>query len=67
MKDSGTLTIGEDPESLKAGGMLNLDPTGRGLTFDVNLDAVVRGHLKISSQLLSLARHILNGPEMARS
>jgi YfiR/HmsC-like len=67
VKDSGALTIGEDPEFLKAGGMLNLEPTGRGLTFDVNLDAVARGHLKISSQLLSLARRILRGPEMARS
>lgn len=67
VKDSGALTIGEDPEFLKAGGMLNLEPTGRGLTFDVNLDAVARGHLKISSQLLSLARHVLHGGEFARS
>lgn len=67
VKDSGVLTIGEDPEFLKAGGMLYLEATGRGLTFDVNLDAVARGHLKISSQLLALARRVLRGPEMARS
>ena len=67
VKDSDALTIGEDPEFLKAGGMLNLEPTDRGLRFDVNLDAVARANLRISSQLLSLARRILRGPEMARS
>jgi YfiR/HmsC-like len=66
VKESGALTIGEDPEFLKAGGMLNLEAVPRGLTFDVNLDAVVRGHLKLSSQLLSLARHVFRGTELAR-
>ena len=66
VKDSGALTIGEDPEFLKAGGMLNLETVPRGLTFDVNLDAVARGHLKVSSQLLSLARHVFRGTEQAR-
>lgn len=66
VKDSGCLTIGEDPDFLKAGGMVYLDPTPRGLTFDVNLDAVQRGHLKLSSQLLSLARHVLHDAEPSR-
>jgi len=67
VKDSGALTVGEDPDFLKAGGMVNLEPTGKGLTFDVNMDAVLRSHLKISSQLLSLARRVLHGVELARS
>lgn len=67
VKDSGALTVGEDSDFLKAGGMVNLEPTGKGLTFDVNMDAVLRSHLKISSQLLSLARRVLRGVELARS
>lgn len=66
VKDSGALTVGEDPEFLKAGGMVNLEPAGSGLTFDVNIDAVSSGHLKMSSQLLSLARHIFHATEVAR-
>ena len=66
VRDNGTLTIGEDPEFLKTGGMMSLEPAARGLTFDVNLDAVQQGHLKISSQLLSLARRVFHGTELAR-
>lgn len=67
VKDSGSLTIGEDPEFLKTGGMMSLESTAHGLTFDVNMDAVHGGRLKISSQLLSLARHVFRGNESARS
>lgn len=67
LKDSGSLTIGEDPEFLKTGGMVSLVPSERGLTFDVNLDAVHESGLKISSQLLSLARHVFRGTESARA
>ena len=67
VKESGALTVGEDPDFLGAGGMVNLEPTGKGMTFDVNMDAVLRGHLKISSQLLSLARRILHSPGESRS
>jgi hypothetical protein len=67
VKNSATLTIGEDPEFLKAGGMVSLQAGQSGLLFDVNLDAVRDGHLKLSSQLLSLARHIVQHTESARS
>jgi hypothetical protein len=67
VKDVGSLTIGEDDEFLKAGGMLAVEPNGRSLTFDVNIDAVTREHLKISSQLLALARRVLHDAEFAKS
>jgi YfiR/HmsC-like len=67
VKNSITLTIGEDPEFFKAGGMLCLQPAQNGVLFDVNLDAVRDGHLKLSSQLLALARHVVHGPDSARS
>ena len=66
-KQTGSLTVGEEPEFLKAGGMVSLIPSDRGVTFDINLDAVQEGRLKISSQLLSLARHVFRAPESARA
>jgi hypothetical protein len=65
--NSGSLTIGEDQEFLHAGGMLSLELAQSRLLFDVNLDAVNDAHLKLSSQLLSLARHVLHRTELARN
>ena len=67
LKNSTTLTIGEDPSFLQAGGMLNLQAAGVGVSFDVNLDAINEGHLKLSAQFLSLARHILRRTETVRN
>lgn len=66
VKAGASLTIGEDSEFLKSGGMMSLEPTSRGLSFDVNLDAVHEAHLHISAQLLSLARHVLRRSEATR-
>jgi YfiR/HmsC-like len=65
VKTSIALTVGEDEDFLHAGGMLSLETTRSGVLFDVNLDAVNEGHLKLSSQLLSLARHVLHRTELA--
>lgn len=67
VKNSVTITVGEEPEFLKAGGMICLQPAQDGVSFDVNLDAVQDGHLKLSSQLLALAKHIVRRSEPARS
>lgn len=67
VRDAGSLTIGEDGEFLRAGGMLAFEQNGRGLVFDVNIDAVMRQHLKISSQLLSMARQVVHDAEFAKS
>ncbi len=67
VKNSMTITVGEEPEFLKAGGMICLQAAPNGVTFDVNLDAVQDGHLKLSSQLLALAKHIVRRSESARS
>jgi hypothetical protein len=66
VKECFTLTVGEDANFLRAGGMLNLQATETGVVFDVNLDAVNDGGLKLSSQLLSLARHIVRRTESAK-
>ena len=67
VKQSVTLTVGEDGDFLLAGGMVNLQVAESGLVFDVNLDAVNDGRLKLSSQLLALARHIVRRTETARN
>ena len=67
VKNSITLTIGDDADFLQAGGMASLQPAGAGVLFDVNLDAVNEGHLKLSSQLLSLARHVLHHTESGKN
>ena len=66
VKDSIALTVGEDTDFFQAGGMLSLQSERTSLLFDVNLDAVNNGHLKLSSQLLSLARHIVHRTESAK-
>jgi hypothetical protein len=67
VKNSITLTIGEDADFLHAGGLPNLQPAGAGVLFDVNLDGVNEGHLKLGSQLLSLARRVLHHTESGKN
>jgi hypothetical protein len=61
------LTIGETPEFLGAGGIIAFSMPRETLQFDVNLAAANKAHLRISSQLLTLARHVLNPTEAAKS
>jgi YfiR/HmsC-like len=61
------LTIGETPEFLDAGGIVTFSMREETLQFDVNLEAANKAHLKISSRLLVLARHVVNRPEAAKS
>jgi hypothetical protein len=60
------LTIGETPEFLDAGGIVSFSMHEETLQFDVNLDEANKAHLKISSRLLALAKHVLNRTEAAK-
>jgi hypothetical protein len=60
-------TVGETPEFLDAGGILCFSGQQGTIQFDVNLAAANKAHLKISSQLLALARHVVNQKEAAKS
>jgi hypothetical protein len=60
-------TVGETPEFLDAGGILCFSSQKGTLQFDVNLEAANKAHLKISSRLLALARHVVNQAEAAKS
>jgi len=60
-------TVGETPEFLDAGGILSFSGQQGTIQFDVNLEAANKAHLKISSRLLALARHVVNQTEAAKS
>jgi hypothetical protein len=60
-------TVGETPEFLGAGGILSFSSQEGTLGFDVNLEAANKAHLKISSRLLTLARHVVSQTEAAKS
>ena len=60
------LTVGETADFTEAGGMVSLLMQGSELKFEVNLDAMSDAHLKMSSQLLALARRVINRSAAAR-
>ncbi len=66
VQGADVLTIGETEDFLNAGGALSLLFERETLRFEVNLTAANSAHLKISSRLLALARHVQNNPEAAR-
>lgn len=55
-RGTGMLTIGDTPGFAQRSVMVNFFPENGKIRFEINLDAVRRGDLKISSKLLSLAR-----------
>lgn len=53
--ESPILTIGETPEFIKAGGMINIFKKNNHLRFEVNPETIRQHRLKLSSRLLKLA------------
>ncbi len=60
-------TVGETPGFLDAGGILCFSMQQGTLQFEVDLDEANKAHLKISSRLLALARHVVSRTEAAKS
>ena len=50
------LTVSEMPGFIENGGMINLVMEGKNVRFEVNMDAVNKAGIKMSSKLLKLAR-----------
>lgn len=55
-KGTALLTISDAKGFARHGGMIELVPSDARLGFEVNLDAALRADLRLSSQLLALAR-----------
>lgn len=60
-KDHPVLTVSNAAGFAQGGGMIFLDFVGRKIGFEVNLDAVNAGGLRISSQLLKQAQIVWTG------
>ncbi|MBF0499932.1 MAG: YfiR family protein [Candidatus Riflebacteria bacterium] len=59
IKEKPVLTIGEGEDFLKQGGIIAFTIENQRVRFMVSLKGAVKAHLKISSQLLSLASFVL--------
>jgi hypothetical protein len=64
LKGSSTLTVGETEGFAVLGGIINLTAEGNTLDFEINLLAAERAGLKISANMLALAKII---PDEKRS
>lgn len=59
------LAIGTSDDFLACGGMLRLQIENNRMRFDVNVGAIGRTKIKLSSKLLALARSVVDLPEPA--
>jgi hypothetical protein len=59
------LAIGTSEDFLVCGGMLRLQIENNRMRFDVNVGAIGRTKIKLSSKLLALARNVVDLPEPA--
>jgi len=59
LQGSRTLTVADQEGFCEAGGMINLVSVRNRVGFEVNIGAASRARLRISSQLLKLARNVL--------
>lgn len=56
LASSGTLVVSDVEGFARNGGMINFIKIDNKIRFEINIEAAERAHLKISSQLLKLAR-----------
>lgn len=58
LRQNPILTVSDMPAFCEAGGMIGLVPVQNRLSFEVNLAAVRKANLSVSSQLLKLSKEI---------
>ncbi len=58
---AGVLTIGDMKSFASAGGIINFVIVDNRVSFEINVDAAERARLKISSQILKLAKIVKEG------
>jgi hypothetical protein len=62
VKDQPILTVGDAEQFVESGGMLGLFLADNRMRFDANLDVARGANLRLSSQLLKLARSVKGAP-----
>jgi hypothetical protein len=63
LRNKSVLTVGDTESFPKSGGMIGLVRVGQQVQMMVNLDAVERARLKISSRVLNLATIVRDASE----
>jgi hypothetical protein len=66
VKGSPVLTVGEIDRFGEQGGIINFYIEDKKVRFEINIDAAEKARLKISSQLLSLAKIVRDDPRAGR-
>lgn len=61
LKGASVLTVGESPEFLQAGGMLNFRTEEDQVKLELNLEAARRGGVLISAKLIGVSRLVAGG------
>ncbi len=62
LKETAVLTVGESDKFIAAGGIINFVREADKVRFEINAGAAERAGLKISAQLLKLAKPVHNPP-----
>jgi hypothetical protein len=57
---SESLTVSDIPRFLKRGGMIEFVPEGSRVRFGINLDSALRSRLRVSSELLKVAKNVIS-------
>ncbi len=66
VKDSYVLTVGESPEFIGLGGIINFVLEDEKMRFEINVAAADKAQLKIRSQLLRLAKKVVDDDSAAK-
>jgi hypothetical protein len=67
IQGANVLTVGETSDFLASGGAIDFLIAEDKLQFEVNIGAASDAHLRISSNMLALARHVITRTEAAKS
>jgi len=67
VKGASVLTVGETPGFLASGGAIDFLVEQDRLQFEVNIVAATDAHLRISANMLALARHVIARTESTKS
>jgi hypothetical protein len=67
IQGANVLTVGETSDFLASGGAIDFLIAEDKLQFEVNMGAASDAHLRISSNMLALARHVITRTEGAKS
>lgn len=60
LQSKGVLTVGETDDFMENGGMINFVMEGNKVRFEINAQAADKAKLKLSSQLLKLAKRVIS-------